>query len=216
MRDELLVAVAVVLLAALLGFERRGRSWGVLLTKTPLSCLFILAAAIQIHPPSAFFPLVLVGLVFCLGGDVLLALPQPRAFLWGLIAFLLGHVCYVLAFFHAAQPNAWTWAGAPAAALGSGWVVRWLWPHLGPMKGPVLAYVVIITLMVAGALSVLGEGGLKPAGRILVAAGALSFYLSDLFVARERFVQSAFLNRLVGLPLYYAGQFLLAFSVGRL
>ncbi len=39
------------------------------------------------------------------------------------------------------------------------------------------------------------------------------FYLSDLFVARERFVTSAFVNRLVGLPLYYGGQVLLALSV---
>ncbi|MDD3992851.1 MAG: hypothetical protein PHV70_11955 [Desulfobacteraceae bacterium] len=38
--------------------------------------------------------------------------------------------------------------------------------------------------------------------------------MSDLFVARQRFVAPAFSNRLLGLPLYYIGQFLLAFSVG--
>jgi hypothetical protein len=43
-----------------------------------------------------------------------------------------------------------------------------------------------------------------------------AFYLSDLFVARQRFVAPAFANRLYGLPLYYLGQFLLAFSVGRI
>ena len=37
---------------------------------------------------------------------------------------------------------------------------------------------------------------------------------TDLFVARERFVVKSFTNKLVGLPLYYGGQFLLAFSVG--
>jgi hypothetical protein len=35
-------------------------------------------------------------------------------------------------------------------------------------------------------------------------------------VARQRFVAPAFANRLYGLPLYYLGQFLLAFSVGRI
>jgi len=42
----------------------------------------------------------------------------------------------------------------------------------------------------------------------------VSFYISDLFVARDRFFKTEFSNRLLGLPLYYAGQFLLAFSVG--
>ncbi|MBW2297136.1 MAG: lysoplasmalogenase, partial [Deltaproteobacteria bacterium] len=46
--------------------------------------------------------------------------------------------------------------------------------------------------------------------------GALSFYVSDLFVARDRFLKNESLNRLLGLPLYYGGQFLLAFSVGYL
>jgi hypothetical protein len=48
----------------------------------------------------------------------------------------------------------------------------------------------------------------------MILAGAVSFYISDLFVARDRFLKDAFFNRLVGLPLYYLGQFLLAFSVG--
>jgi hypothetical protein len=44
--------------------------------------------------------------------------------------------------------------------------------------------------------------------------GALGFYVSDIFVARQRFLKTDFVNRLIGLPLYYGGQFLLAFSTG--
>ena len=47
----------------------------------------------------------------------------------------------------------------------------------------------------------------------LVLAGAIAFYLSDLTVARDRFVTRGFENRIVGLPLYYTGQVLLALSV---
>ena len=43
-------------------------------------------------------------------------------------------------------------------------------------------------------------------------SGRIFFYISDLFVARNRFLKREFFNRLVGLPLYYTGQFLLAFS----
>jgi len=39
------------------------------------------------------------------------------------------------------------------------------------------------------------------------------FYVSDIFVARQRFVARQHINRLVGLPLYYAGQFMIAFSI---
>jgi uncharacterized membrane protein YhhN len=47
---------------------------------------------------------------------------------------------------------------------------------------------------------------------MMIITDALMFYFSDIFVARERFVTHEFANRLIGLPLYYTGQFLLAFS----
>ena len=59
-----------------------------------------------------------------------------------------------------------------------------------------------------------GAGELAAAGRIAAFAGALLFYISDIFVARQRFLKAEFVNRLIGLPLYYGGQFMLAFSIG--
>jgi uncharacterized membrane protein YhhN len=82
------------------------------------------------------------------------------------------------------------------------------------MKGPVLVYILVITAMVACASGVLANPGLALPGRGMVFAGALLFYFSDVFVARDRFVKKAFSNRLAGLPLYYGGQFLLALSLG--
>ena len=98
----------------------------------------------------------------------------------------------------------------------SGTVYFWLKPHLGTMKGPVLAYIIVITLMLSGAWSILGEFDLAGLGRSFIFSGAAFFYVSDLFVARDRFVKKAPINRFLGLPLYYTGQFLLAFSVGLL
>ena len=74
---------------------------------------------------------------------------------------------------------------------------------------PVLAYVVIITLMVALASGMSWRWGMWAA-----VLGALIFYVSDIFVARERFVSPGPINGLIGLPLYYAGQLLLAWSAG--
>jgi uncharacterized membrane protein YhhN len=82
------------------------------------------------------------------------------------------------------------------------------------MNIPVLLYIVVIIVMLSEAWSVFIDSGLTMSGRIMVVGGALLFYISDLFVARDRFIKKEFFNRFIGLPLYYAGQFILAFSVG--
>jgi uncharacterized membrane protein YhhN len=214
--NSLIIAGAAVLLAALLYFEKGERRKGLVPVKSTLSLLFILAVIVQPHPMLTFYQLVLAGLLLCLGGDVFLALPQRRMFLYGLICFLLGHLFYILGFFYVARTNQWTWIGLVTVFVISFRVYVWLLPHLGAMKTPVLLYVIVITVMACGAWSVLGSPQLALPGRIMLFAGALSFYFSDIFVARDRFIHKGFLNRLMGLPMYYIGQFLLAFSVGLL
>jgi uncharacterized membrane protein YhhN len=214
MLNILIVGLAVILLLGLLYFEKNGNQKGKLPTKTILSCLFIFTALVQAHLIPVYFYILLFGLIFCLGGDVFLALPQERMFLLGLVSFLLGHVLYVVDFFYVADVSQWTWVGCLVGLLVSGLVFWWLRPHLGSMLIPVIAYIIVITVMVIGAWTVLGDTKLNYAGRLVVFIGAVSFYLSDLFVARDRFLKSEFTNRLIGLPMYYVGQFLLAFSVG--
>jgi uncharacterized membrane protein YhhN len=214
MMNNLIVLPAAVLLAFLLFFEKKENQKRKLITKTILSCLFVFTAFVQPHPIPGYFHLMLIGLLFCLGGDVFLALPQEKMFLLGLVSFLLGHVLYVSSFFHVSDLSGLTWIGASVGLLVSGAAFLWLRAHLGSMLIPVIAYVIVITIMVVGAWTVLGDKNLSFSGRLLVFIGALSFYVSDLFVARDRFVKEEFANRLLGLPLYYLGQFLLAFSVG--
>ena len=95
-------------------------------------------------------------------------------------------------------------------------IFRWLQPHLGDMRKPVFGYIVVITLMVIGAATVVGDPRFAICGRALVLSGAVSFYLSDIFVARQKFISTQPVNRVIGLPLYYLGQFLLALSIGQL
>ncbi|MEJ2170598.1 MAG: lysoplasmalogenase, partial [Desulfobacterales bacterium] len=187
---------------------------GKLPVKTVLSCLFVFIAMVQAHPIPGYYYLLLIGLIFCLGGDVFLALPQDKMFLTGLVSFLLGHVFYGICFFYAADVGLWTLIGGLAALTVSAVVFFRLRPHLDEMLMPVLAYIFVITLMVVGAWTVLTDAQLDFTGRLLVFVGAASFYFSDVFVARDRFLKSAFINRLIGLPMYYCGQFLLAFSAG--
>jgi len=211
---RVIFGLAPVLLFLLLVFERREHLVGKLAVKPLLSCLFVLTAVVAAPAFSTYPVVVVVGLVLCLVGDVCLAFPQQALFRAGLAAFLLGHVAYIAAFAAAAYPNWGLWITAAAALPVSSLVYRRLQPFLGRMKTPVMAYIVVITVMLIAAGGVFGDMHLSSAGRFLVLNGAFSFYLSDIFVARQRFVQPSFWNRLIGLPLYYLGQFQIAYTTG--
>lgn len=209
-----LVVVAFGLLVGLLFAEKQRRTGLILSFKTPLSILFVGAALIQQHPVQSYYQLVLAGLVCGLIGDVCLALPGKKAFRAGLVFFLIGHLLYVIAFVGLTRQSDWV---APAhliiAAVSLG-VFLWLRPHLGTMLIPVALYVIVISVMAAAAWVAFLNPNLQRSGALTLLLGSILFYVSDVFVARDRFVESAFVNRLLGLPLYYSGQFLIAFSVG--
>jgi uncharacterized membrane protein YhhN len=208
-----LVAIPAVLTGALviplLAGERSGAPWRGWV-KAAASTAFISTALAAGALDSPYGRWVLVAL--CLGwiGDVSLVSAARTWFLIGLIAFLLSHLAYVGAF-AAAGMELWITAVALAAlAVPAVLIGRWLWPHLPTeMQGPVAAYIVVISVMVAAA-----AGGVADAAPMVALPAALAFYLSDVSVARDRFVEPSFTNRLWGLPLYYAAQIMFALSVG--
>ena len=114
MVNTLIILLAITLLAGLLYFEKNGNQKGKLPSKTILSCLFIFTALVQSHPLPGYFYLLLIGLTFCLGGDIFLALPRERMFLFGLVSFLIGHVFYAGCFFYVAGLSRWTIFAAEA------------------------------------------------------------------------------------------------------
>jgi len=195
-----LAAVAALLAAHLVA---EARDWpGLRVAGKIGASLGFVALALSRGVAGPFDWLVLAGLALSLVGDALLLSARTGPFLAGLGAFLLAHLSYAGAFGLAGAPP--PWAAAPVAALLAA-ALWWLWPHLGAMRAPVVAYCLAI-----GAMLLLSQG----VPGVEVRAGALLFAASDLLVARERFVRSAPANRQVGLPLYYAGQVLFALSLG--
>lgn len=195
------VASVAALLAVHLLSEWRGAPAARAAGKLGASLAFV-ALALARRPHGAFDLAVLAGLVLSVIGDGLLLSRRRAAFLGGLAVFLLAHVAYVVAFAGRSRPS--LPAGALVVLFTAG-VLRWLWPHLGGMRGPVVAYCAAIGAMLWLALGV---------DRAEVRLGALFFFASDLLVARDRFVRPGMTNRLAGLPLYYAAQVLLALAIG--
>ncbi len=139
-------------------------------------------------------------------GDALL-LGTGRWFLAGLGAFLVGHVAYAATFAElaarVAPDAAWTPAVLTLAAMGAAIaaLLAWMGPRLGRMRAPVLAYMVTISFMVAAAVQASAA-----LGGAWLAVAAVAFALSDVLVARNRFVSPSPWNRYVGLPMYYVAQ----------
>jgi len=218
MRRNLSLLIAPILLAGLLYAESlssgTGSRWMVLTFKTPLSILFVITAWLQPRVMPRYFKLVFIGLILGLVGDVCLALSGQGAFRTGLVAFLGGHILYIIAFAVLARRGDWFSPVILLIIAVSGLVYWWLLPHLGDMLLPVTLYIVVISGMVAGAWAAFRNPEVPRTGAWFILIGATAFYASDIFVAHQRFVMEHFYNRLIGLPLYYMGQFLLAFSVG--
>jgi len=178
------------------------------ISKTAASATFVILGALRWSSGDVVGGWLVAGLALCAVGDVLLL--GNRTFDIGLVVFLLGHVLYIAAF-HAALPiGRWSLLILAPLLIVSGGATRWLWPHLGRRRFSVLAYVIVISVMVWGGISAFIEGSLP----WTAAAGAILFYISDLAVARQRFVHKSFINRALGLPIYYLGQLLLALTIG--
>jgi uncharacterized membrane protein YhhN len=164
----------------------------------------------------SFSNAIVAGLVLGAIGDACLLGAARRWFLAGLIAFLFGHLAYVAGIAMIEPAERWGgdagWLAAVPIGVG-GLALARLWPRLGSMRLPVIAYVATITAMVVAAIAAAHGSALPAPNRWRLVVGASAFFVSDLAVARDRFIAHSFSNKLWGLPAYYAGQLLLAWSI---
>jgi uncharacterized membrane protein YhhN len=203
------LGITLVALVVLLVGEAKGLSGLKAAAKATASTGFILFAIYAGALGTPYGRLILLGLALSWFGDIFLLSRSPQFFQAGLVSFLLAHVAYGASFVFRGQNAASALVTLALIAIVAFFVLRWLLPHVtGDMRKPVLAYIIVISTMVTLAAGTYGRWG---NGFILV--GAIAFYLSDVSVARDRFVAPGYKNALWGLPLYYGGQLLLAYSV---
>ena len=183
----------------------------------PLATLCVIAwAALGRSDDGLVKRWIVIGLVFSLAGDVALLWPV-QGFLVGLVAFLLGHLSYLVALtrrvkFLASPPAFGVWAIVAASVLAG------LWAGVpGELRAPVLVYVCALAAMAAQATSVwLARRDQPDAARWrIVAIGGALFVLSDAILATDKFVGGIPMPTLWNLSIYWLGQWFIACAAVR-
>ncbi len=153
--------------------------------------LFRFFAASKIYASHQLYKLILGALLFSWAGDVLLLLENndPKFFMYGLAAFLLAHVFYIL--FFARVRSLEKIRFNPLTLLAFAYyaaLVIVLDPYLGDLRWPVRVYGLVITLMLITALQMPRITRRKAGVQML--AGALLFVVSDSLLAFNKFYHS--------------------------
>jgi len=202
----------VVLALAIINWIASDRKWQVLvyITKpaTMLALLWWAWMNVGLGGAMLWFTL---GAIFCLVGDIFLMIPRDM-FIFGLLAFLLGHICYIIGLNNQA-PYFVFWGILVIIVIAI--YMFWLYPKLAnslqakgkrELKIPVLIYSLVISLMVYSATLTWARPGWPYLAAFSVSLGALLFYLSDSFLAWDRFVNPLSHARLRVMATYHLGQ----------
>jgi uncharacterized membrane protein YhhN len=175
----------------------------------PLTMVVLFAAtlALDVDDP-AVRTWFLVAIALCLAGDVLLMLPQDL-FVFGLGAFLLGHVAYIVGMHVDGIDGPRFMVGLVLAVAGLAVIGTQILRAIrsGPepeLGGPVLAYMAVISTMVASAIGT---------GHVAGIAGAVSFYVSDALIAWNRFLRATRQAGLAIMVTYHLAQVGLVLSL---
>lgn len=196
----LLVVAAVVAVLDWIAVDRRHFRVEYAAKPAVLALLVAVAASGDLGPAKTW---IVAALALGLVGDVAIMLAAPRdtdrAFFVGLVAFLLGHVAYVIGFVRVGVHPLPLVAGLLVAAGIGGLLL----PPVGrQVHGRVLATTAYS--LAVGAMAGFAAG----TELILVAAGGILFVVSDGVLARERFAKPLPRSPLLVAVSYHLAQFL--------
>lgn len=185
----------------------------------PLATLLLLWIASRCDAPlsTRYRTAVLAGLALSLVGDVLLMLPVDL-FVPGLIAFLLAHLCYIVAFAAGSNGRARAMAFLPVAVVAAVNLAGLLPQVAAPLKAPVVVYTLVLGTMAAFALARAFTPAIAhatPRSARMGAVGAVCFMISDSLLAWDKFGGGLPMSALTVLGTYYVAQWCIAQSVRR-
>ncbi len=172
----------------------------------PVSMLILLVSWSYFNNPNTYSLTIIIGLIFCLSGDILLL--NPDNFKKGLFSFLTGHLCYITAFTKGTL--VFSLPVTLFIALAAVLIITQLWESSGKLRIPVLIYILVISTMVLTAWSHF-ISVLTPLSQI-AALGATLFMISDSVLAWNKFKTPFKSAEGITLSTYYVGQYLIAIS----
>ncbi len=149
---------------------------------------------------------IFVGLLICMAADVLLGIH----FVTGMLAFLAGHICYIVYFL---TIGSFQWISLPVLFLAVLLVFAFFSKYRNKAQGNPLCYllygIVILTTISVGIFLPLsiGEYGLLPA------MAAVMLVVSDYMLAYMLVFKVTPIMDTVSLGFYYGGQYVMAMSV---
>ncbi len=152
-----------------------------------------------------------LGIIFSLAGDVFL-LFIDRFFMFGLIAFLIAHIAYLVGFNTPPLQGLDAWSFGVAIVIGISAlrllrrIVAGVRDSQPGLVGPVVVYSTVITLMLLSALLTLFRPEWMTAPALLVSAGAFLFFLSDIVLSWNRFINPIKNGRMLNIGLYHLAQ----------
>lgn len=203
-----------------------GLAWVTWITK-PVPVLCLIPLAFLWSPTRNRYTVFLaIGFVFSVCGDILLMFPESGAgsessidfFMFGLIAFLIGHLFYAVAF--SLKDRMGSGNRPPLAPVRVVPFILFaiptmlvLWPNLGAMAIPVLVYMLVILSMGWRASARVGFATENKSAQWAGCIGAISFILSDTIIAMNKFHEPIEGERYLIMITYWAGQLLIARSV---
>jgi uncharacterized membrane protein YhhN len=176
----------------------------------PLTIVFIILIALQPkYPvPSLYRYMILAGLLLSLAGDTFLMLPGDY-FIKGLVSFFVAHLFYIAAFTFASGHEVSTLSGLLFFGYGN-YMLGVLWPHLGKLRWPVTAYVIVILTM--GGIAMSWWIATQDWRSFLTMLGALFFIASDSLLALDKFKGRFRTAQFLILTTYFTAQWLIALS----
>lgn len=175
----------------------------------PLVLVGLIAVALALEPESdAVRTWFVAALIFSLAGDVFLMVRKRDLFIFGLGAFLVAHLAYVIGFLIGGVDPPRTVLGLAVAGAAVGTIglriVRSVHEKQPELALPVVTYMGVISLMLVVAI---GSGS----GAALL--GGLLFYVSDALIGWSRFVKDYKWAPLAIIVTYHVAQVALVVSL---
>lgn len=181
----------------------------------PLICISLAIYLVKkVNMSSGFNRLILAALVLSLFGDLFLLFASGSiyVFVYGLVAFLVAHLLYSMAFFR-------DFKNAPQASKMYGHLMlfvmgvfslsyySWIRDYLNDLRVPVMAYMFVISIMVI--LAGYRYQRVNLLSFRLIFIGAICFIISDSILAYNKFVDPFSYSGIAIMGTYMLAQYLI-------